>query len=263
MKIELVSVMKKIKTIFQGSYKFFFGMVLGMFLASGGVYAVTTIMGSNITYSNAGSGLSSTNVQGAIDELYDRVKENTFMEAYLTDEDYLLGNSFSCTRIGQRRCPIGTLIRYRVNSNEILNFRVLADDGHTIVMQSMQDIFIRQKWSDAFSLLIDKTANWNVNDITYKNPTSDKQIVAKARMITKEEAESLGCTEEHNSCPIWLKDNSNEGYWTMESAGGTDYSGAYVIGGYSNDRVFQANHYEIYNHSFSSVRAVVEVSKLD
>ncbi len=55
--------MKKIKkVIFQGSYKFIFGMILGVILTSGGVYAVTTIMGSNITYSNANSGLFSTNV---------------------------------------------------------------------------------------------------------------------------------------------------------------------------------------------------------
>ena len=51
-----------------------FGIIIGMIIASGGVYAITSIAGSNITYSNTNSGLSSTNVQGAIDELYNKTK---------------------------------------------------------------------------------------------------------------------------------------------------------------------------------------------
>ncbi len=56
------------------SYCILIGIMMGVVLAYGGVYAVTTIMGSNIIYSNVNSGLSSSNVQGAIDELYDKAE---------------------------------------------------------------------------------------------------------------------------------------------------------------------------------------------
>ena len=37
-----------------------------------GVYAATVILGSNVVYDNASSKLTSTNVQDAIDELYNK-----------------------------------------------------------------------------------------------------------------------------------------------------------------------------------------------
>ena len=47
-----------------------------------GVYAATIIAGSQVSYSNASTGLSSTNVQGAIDELY-KMAENHCPKGYV------------------------------------------------------------------------------------------------------------------------------------------------------------------------------------
>ena len=54
------------------NYKILVGLVIGIFLSVTGVYATTTYIGNGIdlTYDNSKSGLSSTNVQDALNELY-------------------------------------------------------------------------------------------------------------------------------------------------------------------------------------------------
>ncbi len=54
------------------NYKILVGLVIGIFLSVTGVYAATTYVGNGVdlTYDNSKSGLSSTNVQDALDELY-------------------------------------------------------------------------------------------------------------------------------------------------------------------------------------------------
>lgn len=56
------------------SKKILCGIVIGIVVASTtSALAATTILSSNVSYSNSSSGLKSTNVQGAIDELYNMV----------------------------------------------------------------------------------------------------------------------------------------------------------------------------------------------
>ena len=52
------------------------GIVVGLIIFGGGVYAAT-IGATNVSYSNASSGMYSNTVQGAIDELYNASKKNT------------------------------------------------------------------------------------------------------------------------------------------------------------------------------------------
>ena len=52
------------------------GFIIGIVISATGVYAATIIgKGSDLTYSNTSSGLSSTNIQGSLDEIY-KYKEN-------------------------------------------------------------------------------------------------------------------------------------------------------------------------------------------
>ena len=53
------------------------GIVLGGIITGGGVYA-STVGASSVSYSNASSGLSATNAQGAIDALYE--KASTYID---------------------------------------------------------------------------------------------------------------------------------------------------------------------------------------
>ena len=54
------------------NYKIILGLMIGIILSAGGVYAATTYIGNGVdlTYDNSKSGLRSTNVQDALNELY-------------------------------------------------------------------------------------------------------------------------------------------------------------------------------------------------
>ena len=62
--------MKKIGKIVKGNLKLVIGIIIGATISGVTVYAATVIASSNVSYSNTTSGLSATNVQSAIDELY-------------------------------------------------------------------------------------------------------------------------------------------------------------------------------------------------
>ena len=65
----------KIKKIFNNKiFMFIFG---GVLFSAVSVYAVTYFPSNQVTYDNSSSKLSSTNVQGAIDELYNTCKAAT------------------------------------------------------------------------------------------------------------------------------------------------------------------------------------------
>ena len=56
--------MKKVKNLFKNSKtKFILGLILGIILTGGGVYAATIGNSKDVFYDNATSNLSSTNVQ--------------------------------------------------------------------------------------------------------------------------------------------------------------------------------------------------------
>ena len=66
---------KKLKKIFNNKiFMFIFG---GVLLSAVSVYAVTYFPSNQVTYDNSSSKLNSTNVQGAIDELYNTCKAAT------------------------------------------------------------------------------------------------------------------------------------------------------------------------------------------
>lgn len=69
--------MKKVKKIIKNNVKVLIAFILGgIILGTGGVYAATVINASDVSYKNASSGMTSTNVQGAIEELYNDSKKN-------------------------------------------------------------------------------------------------------------------------------------------------------------------------------------------
>ena len=68
--------MKKIKELFKKNIKLVIGFILGgIVFGTGAVYAATTLLSQSVYYNNSTSGASSTNVQGALDELYTRARK--------------------------------------------------------------------------------------------------------------------------------------------------------------------------------------------
>lgn len=66
--------MKKVKKLTKGNFKLVIGIIVGMVIAGTTVYAATIISGNDVSYSNTTSGLKSTTVQEAIDEIYEKSK---------------------------------------------------------------------------------------------------------------------------------------------------------------------------------------------
>lgn len=82
--------MKKIGKIVKGNLKLVIGIIIGATISGVTVYAATVIASSNVSYSNTTSGLSATNVQSAIDELYTRA--NTWIDPSYIDFGTLATN---------------------------------------------------------------------------------------------------------------------------------------------------------------------------
>ena len=182
----------KIKEIIKNNYKFAFMFILGIIVAGGGVYAATNISGGAITYDNSSSGLLSTNVQDAVDELSGKADTNSIktLPNIIAAYKYSTATATKCTTGEESTCVAtycyadstsgscepGTIIKYKVNDTEIKNFNVISDDGDTIDMQSI-DATATGYWNsynniygpdNLITLLDDATENWtNVNDQSY------------------------------------------------------------------------------------------------
>lgn len=68
--------MKKIKELLKKNIKLVIGFIIGgIVFGTLGVYAATTLLSQSVYYNKSTSGASSTNVQGALDELYEKAKK--------------------------------------------------------------------------------------------------------------------------------------------------------------------------------------------
>lgn len=289
----------KIKEIIKNNYKFAFMFILGIIVAGGGVYAATTISGKAITYDNSSSGLSSTNVQDAVDELSGKADTSSIktlpniIAAYeystatatmcKTGEESTCVATYCYTKSTSGSCKPGTIIKYKVNDTKIKNFNVISDKGNTITMQSIETLG-STNWSNhtlsygpvnLTSSLDINTNNWNnVNYLDYNLgskgiPTTcatynacfwnaySTTITSKARLITMQEAASLGCNnDDYGSCPEWLVFNS-KGTTGMIWTATTVYD--------TTDQAWVVSHYQ-YLEKWSiteavAFKAVVDIDK--
>ena len=139
--------MKIIKNLIKKNYKVVIGIIIGGIISSVIAYADVTFKSSDVTYNNETSGLSSTNMQGAIDELYKKSKESynrNIIEAYTADFEMLNGSlhetnkkSTNCYKNKTAgSCTPGTVIVYKVNPSDDrgASFNVLHDDGNTMTL---------------------------------------------------------------------------------------------------------------------------------
>lgn len=131
----------------------------------------------------------------------------------------------------------GTIVKYKVNDDEIFYFFVISDNGNTLTLQQRENTIDPTAWyqgsnnntygpTTIIPILESATSNWsNVLDQTYtlgtttfksnyytgctstsctKNTYTLPSRTAKARMISMQEAIALGCKTTQQSCPIWM-----------------------------------------------------------
>ena len=310
--------MKKVRKIFKNNYKILIGLILGVIISVGGVYAAATISGSTVSYSNTTSGLSSTTVQDAIDELYDKAGNTCpagykcsklIMSAYTYDSSTCVtGSESTCVKSTCYKnktsgsCKTGTIIKYKVNDTTTVTFYVMYDNGTTMTMQSKENVVKDKAWRssgdtwkegplDVLSALESATAGWsNVNYQSYtmgttvfkknaytgcdsynnciRNSYTLSSRTARARLISVQEAENLGCKNKSGSCPVWmynyLTDSTSYGGTANSSAEGNGYwtmNVNYMYPSnvwYINDKGLVGN---TSMHNNEGARAVVVISK--
>lgn len=152
--------MKKAKKIIKNNVKVLIAFILGgIIIGTCGVYAATVINASDVSFKNASSEMTSTNVQGAIEELNTKIQANKIKAYKFNYPNCITGEEIACvettcyksgercTITGTSDAPNGTIIKYKVNSKKTEDFYVLQDNGKKITMVTRNLIGITSKWS--------------------------------------------------------------------------------------------------------------------
>jgi len=205
----------------------------------------------------------------------------------------------------------GTIVKYKVNDSEEKYFHVISDNGDTLTMQQRENTIYAIPWYETaddntkgpltvLPALESATAGWtNVNDQTYTmgstifntnsftGCTYNKTVVTcignkytlgsrtgKARMITVQEAGSLGCKSgTDQSCPNWMNNylNSSTSYGGTVNITGEDYgenNGYWTMSSFSANTMSAMNmryrgdvSYSTTSNANFGARAVVVVNK--
>ena len=198
--------MKKIKGFVNKNYKVVIGIIIGITISIGiGVSAVAT---KDVVYDNSKSGLTSTNLQGAIDELntkattkieeaknecpdgYKCIKQNIVAAYTYNSSSCITGEESTCVQTScyenktSGSCPAGTIIKYKVNDSTTKYFHVLHDDGETMTLQQRENTVYNTAWYSSSNdnsngpttilpALESATSGWtNVNNQTYTMGTT-------------------------------------------------------------------------------------------
>ncbi len=159
-------------------------------------------------------------------------------------------------------CPAGTAISYKVNDTTTQDFHVLKDNGSTLTLISNCSLATSVGWDSsgntvngprtATQALEDVTNDWvNVVVNTYNESTG---TATRARMITRTEAEFVGCRAYETSCPIWLADGGS--YHWVSSAYVSSSELAWAI---TNSNLRYLDGYSVLN--LYAVRAVIDIDK--
>ena len=118
--------------IIKNNYKFIFGIFTGLILASTFVYAATYIAASNqVSYNNADSGLTSTDVQGALDELYTMYNVNGSCPAGYTQYPLTGSDGFKCIKpmaFDTSSAVMDNISSTYVTSSTGVNFGAISSD---------------------------------------------------------------------------------------------------------------------------------------
>jgi len=159
-----------------------------------------------------------------------------------TSTKCITGEEATCVEISPDTYSPGTIIKYKVNDSLEKYFYVVSDNGNTLTLQQRENTVSATMWYTAkdntkgpitiLPALESATTSWiNVLNQTYTlgttvfkdnpymgcsyasvtktfncttNPYSIGTKTAKARLLTVQEASSLGCTIDRTSCLVWI-----------------------------------------------------------
>ena len=193
----------------KNAYRYLIGTIIGIVLVIGiSVYAVTTVIeSSEVTYNNQTSKGGSTNVQGSIDELYQRYKDLTgetsskYTEAILNGADPVLGEGMIPVTIdakGKVKYANVNTPWYSYEEKRWANAVILVKSpsqsyktGDTILEKDIESYFV---WIPRYSYKIWDTGNYtsyqssssledNANAAETGGATAFRRVTGNARLI--------------------------------------------------------------------------------
>lgn len=195
---------KKSKVIQKNFFKSkIFLFIIGLFIfGTAGVYALVTFPSTDVSYDNSASGLASTNVQGAIDELYNTCLQlnpldgTVFEDKIVTSGDGLYKDEFENRYF------------YRgVNPNNYITFngelwRILSIEGDGRIKIISNYSIGRMPWHDSTRHIND----WNRATLkTYLNDTYINTLSDKDKIVTSTwNIGGVGTNDIYNDYPIGL-----------------------------------------------------------
>ena len=259
--------MKKIKDFFKCYLP---GFLLGIISACTiSVIAATYFPSNDVTYDNTESGLSSTDVQGAIDELYGVcTKEPTAGETIIEDAG-LEKDPYECRYFFTGANPNN----YITFNDEIAGWRIISVECDGTIKIMRTESIGNQAWDSSLNNNWARPASLNtyLNSTYYNslNSTAQSQVVAKdwsigvvtwdnndlAIQINSENgtkwngkialatvSENIRSNSNKNSCGSFslINDNynscintgwmyTNTNWWTLSPCSNTSFSACYVI----------------------------------
>ena len=241
-------------------------------------------------------------------------KENEYAlkSVATTSEEYGIESVNSCATSGI--CEAGTPFAIKVNDKETYKFYVISDNGNEVNLIMNRDLGNGLNWIEeddytlaggtdwnyescnwtytgnynrgpltALNYLESLTSKWtNINSYDYiLEDDSDtpaypplKRTNVRSRMLTKTEAESLGCTDSDGTCPEYLYENTDIyiRYW-LSTAFSPDYynctdgttspifNDAWWVSPRGCISRFYSVYYDIEDRKSNGVRPVIKISK--
>ncbi len=203
------------------NYKIILGLVIGIILSAGGVYAATTYIGNGVdlTYDNSKSGLSSTNVQDALNELYAKSCPDGYV-CLKKKNTLALGDYVSMTPTKSSyttdTSKTGYTSTQTINPQELSLWRVikLNDDGTVeMISEYVSSVAVYFKGQTGYQNLV---GYLNVLASQYENSTYTK---GSRYFGYNGQTEYITDTSKFTNPAPWT---SSTGSSTVESQGGGD-----------------------------------------
>ena len=171
----------------KNNYKILIGIMIGAAVSGGAVYGATVIASRDVGYTDTNS-IGATNVQNAIDKLYELSRTKKQIQAWEYHESgnnkCISGEEDTCKKTtcyqSGSTCSMGTIIKYYVNNNVFHYFYVLRDSGTVITMQQRENTIRNIAWhagsndnskgpDTILPILEQATTTWtNVNILSYE-----------------------------------------------------------------------------------------------
>ena len=261
----------------------FIGFIVGAFVFSvGGVLAVTYFPSSNTIYDNNNSGMTSTNVQDAVDELYEVCSAKPAGEQIIEDAG-LIKDLYECRYFFTGANPNN----YITFNNEMAGWRIMSVECDGTIKIIKNETIGKAAWSSLLNTWQNASLNtklnrdyynglnsiaqnqivqhnWSIGLVTYENNDLANQIYNEnseqwtGKIALPTVSEYIRSNSDQSSCGTFSKINDNtrtcqdsswmvinKQWWTLSKGNITDRA-VYIVSNNGAISSMDASYYNAY-----------------